>query len=135
MTRPTPSPRRGTQELPRDSWVPFLDQFTRENRGAHARLEIVGGEAGSRVETEDSPFDGISADVKDREHTIWITLGTNAADHLTHGVHARTIRTGPPDGNGGAVLEIEADDGSKTVLELSNPGAYAIEPGGTADRK
>jgi hypothetical protein len=122
--------RQDTKEIPLDQWIPFLAELTRENRGAHARLEIVGLDAGYQVETEDRPFDGISADVKDRERTVWIAFGSTAADHLTHGIHnAVAIRLGPKSERIWALLDVEAQDGTRTLLELSDPLAFALPPG------
>jgi hypothetical protein len=121
----------GTLEIPLDRWIPFLAEFTRENRGAHARLEIVGAdtEVGYQVETEDRPFDGVSADVKDRERTVWIAFASTAEDHITHGIqNATAIRMLPPTEKRGAVLEVEAADGTKNILDLTRPEAYALPP-------
>jgi hypothetical protein len=52
-------------EIEPDRWIPFLAEFTRENRGAHARLEVLAVDQGYQVETENRPFDGVSADAKD----------------------------------------------------------------------
>ena len=127
----TLSNQLNTQEITRDRWIPFLAEFTRENRGAHAVLEVVGTdtEIGYQVETEDRPFDGVSADIKDRERTVWIAFGSTADDHLTHGVHGATvIRTLPATDKRGPVLEIEAADGTRTILDLTKPDAYALPP-------
>jgi len=103
------------EEIGIDQWTPFLATFTRENRGAHARVEVFGGEVGYQVETENRPFDGISADVKDNERIVWMSFGWND-DHLTHGVHsAASIRMRPPVGELGAALEAESKDGTKTL--------------------
>ena len=64
-----------TQDVGKDQWSTFLAEFTRENRGAHARLEVLGPEVGHQVPADDRPFDEISADMKDGEQTVWITLG------------------------------------------------------------
>lgn len=129
MTTSGSAPKRQTQEVSQDRWTAFLAEFTRENRGAHARLTVIGSDTdvGAQVETEDRPFDGVSADVKDRERTVWIAFGSTATDHMTHGVHgARAIRTLLPTGSGGPVLEVESADGTKTLLELSGPEAYEL---------
>src|ERR1700730_3404788 len=76
-----------TFEIAQDQWISFFADFTRDNRGAHARLEVIGEDVGYQVETENRPFDGVSTDVKDGEHAVWITLGSAPADHLTHGIH------------------------------------------------
>lgn len=121
--------RRDTREIQPDEWMAFLNRFTRENRGAHARLEIVGRDAdiGYQVETEDRPFDGVSADTKDRERSVWVTFGSTDREHLTHGIHdASAIRVLPATETEGAVLEVESADGTKTILELTRPETYAL---------
>jgi hypothetical protein len=118
-------------EIAPDRWIPFLAEFTRENRGAHARLEVVGADrdVGYRVETENRPFDGIAADTKDGERVVWISLDSGTGDHITHGVHQATVvRVLPASEARGAVLEVEAADGTKTILELTLPEEVALPP-------
>jgi len=130
MSKATVSRRGDTQKIARDQWNAFLAEFTRENRGAHARLDVIGADVGYQVETDDRPFDGVAADIKDRERIVWISFGSTPTDHLTHGVHdATAIWVLQPTGDAGPVLEIEAEDGTRTVLELSKPEAYALPPG------
>lgn len=123
----------GAEEIHRDEWIPFLAGFTRENRGAHARLEIVGPDAdvGYQVETENRLFDGVAADTKDRERAVWIIFASTPTDHLTHGIqNAAAIRTLPRTQSRGPVLEVEAADGTKTILELTRMEDYALPPAG-----
>jgi hypothetical protein len=125
MTTPGPAPNRKTQDVAPDRWTPFLAEFTRENRGAHARLTVIGvnTDVGVSVETENRPFDGVSADLKDGEHTVWISFGSGVRDHTTHSVpRATAIRTLAAVEGGGTVLEVESADGTKTLLELASEG-------------
>lgn len=124
----TPPPEAGTRTIAEDQWIPFLAEFTRENRGAHARLEVLGSESDHYV-VEDRPFEGISSDIKDGEHAVWIDLGTTPEDHLTHGVESATailVRLSVPPL--GPALEIVSKDGTKTLLQLSLPEEYALPP-------
>jgi Family of unknown function (DUF5335) len=131
----TPTERK-TIEVPRDQWNLFLNQFTRENRGAHARLSVIGPEVNYQVETENEPFDGVYADTKDRNCAAWITFGTTPADHFTHGVqNVAYIRALPASESRGAVLEVEAKDGVQTILELSRAEEYALPPGERESRR
>ena len=115
--------------VPRAEWIEFLAQFTRDNRGAHARLEVLGPGVGYLVETDDRPFDGIGADVKDGEDALWITFGDTPEDHLTHGIQNVTaLRVRPPVGRWGAAVLVEARDGTKTLLQLSRPEDFALPP-------
>jgi hypothetical protein len=105
-----------------DRWNAVLSAVTRENRGAHGRLEVVGPNVGYQVETEDRPFDGIAADVKDRECIVWIHFG-----ELRHGVHGvSAVRMVPRIGESGPVIEVEDEDGVKTILTLGDPEAYRL---------
>jgi hypothetical protein len=116
-----------TFKIVKDQWLAFLADFTRENRGAHARLEVIGEDIGDQVETENRPFDEVSIDVKDGEQVVWITFGTTPEDHLNHGVqNVVAIWVRLPSDQEGVALEIVAKDGTKTVLQLSRPEAYAL---------
>jgi len=119
------------QQIPREQWSEFLNEFTREHRGTHAAVEILGGDdIGHAIETQDRPLDGVAADTKDGEDVIWITFGATPDDHLNHGVHeAKPLWLRQPTGGAGATLAIEAKDGTMTLVELS-PEAYALPPGG-----
>ena len=70
--------------------IPFLADFTRKNRGAHGRLEVLGLDVGYQVEIENRPFDGIVADVKDGEDAVWIIFGSTPDQRLAHGVYGVT---------------------------------------------
>jgi len=116
-----------TFEIAKDQWVTFLADFTRENRGAHARLELLGTEVGHQVETENLPFESVSTDGKDGEQAVWITFGSTLEDYLTHGVqNATAIWVRLSSGEAGAALEVRAKDGTKTLLQLSRPEAYSL---------
>ena len=118
-----------TETIPREQWITFLENFTRENRGAHARLEVIGTGLGYQVETENKPLQGVSTDVTHGEYNVWITFASTPSEHITHSVpNATVIRTIPPKGSSGAVLNIEARDGSRTLLELSMPGEFELPP-------
>lgn len=126
--RPQSEARSGdSQEIERNRWLHFLDEFTRENRGAHARLLVIGPDAGARVEAEDRLFEGISADVKAGEHEVSITLGSSPDDHIERGIQsAKTIWLKPAAGEAGPTLEVASEDGTRTVLELTRAGDYRL---------
>ena len=120
---------RETIELEKNQWIAFLAEFTRQNRGAHASLEVLDPDIGYQIEAKDRTFDGVSVDVKDGEKNLWITLASTPADHHTHGIHNVTaIRVLPPTTSAGAVVEVEAQNGTKTLLELTRPEDYALPP-------
>jgi len=138
MAKSTTEAPQGTAQhitVDPDHWNAFLADFTRLNRGAHARVDILGPGVGYQVETEDRPFDGIAADNKDGEATVWIHFGSTPDDHLAHGVHnVKTIAVRAPAGKLGAAVLVEARDQTKTVLELTRPENFAL-PGETQQQR
>ena len=134
--KPRGAAQPATWKVQPQQWIRFLDDFTRDNRGAHARIEVLGADdIGRVVETDGQPLYGIAADTKDGENTVWIIFGATAEDHLTHSTrNVIAIWLRPPSGREGAALEVEAQDGTKTLLELSRPEEYALSPGTPKDR-
>ena len=54
-----------TREIPRSEWTRCFAEFTRENRGAHATVEVTGRDIGDQMQIADEPLDGVAADDKD----------------------------------------------------------------------
>jgi hypothetical protein len=46
----------------------------------------MGPDVAYQVQTDDRPFDGVSADTKDGECAVWVTFGSTKEDHLAHGI-------------------------------------------------
>jgi hypothetical protein len=112
------------EEISPHQWNAVLTAITRDYRGAHARLEVIAPDIGCQVEAENRPFDGISADVKDRERAVWIHF-----TGLNHGIQRVTaIRMIPRSGGAGPVIEIEDQDGVKAILTLGNPEEHELPP-------
>jgi hypothetical protein len=66
----------------------------------------MGPDVGYQVQTDDRPFDGVSADTKDGECAVWVTFGSIKEDHLAHGIqNVSAIRVRPPVDESGTALE------------------------------
>jgi Family of unknown function (DUF5335) len=131
MASKTSTPTENKTELVTpEKWREFFTKITKEYRGAHAKVEVMGGETGYNVMTEHRPFDGISADTKDGESSVWITFeNTPSEPNVSHGVHHVTfVRVLSPGETTGAVVEIEANDKTRTLLSLSRPGDFELPP-------
>jgi len=95
----------------------------------HARLEVLGSELGYVVQTENRPFEGISADDKDGERVVWVSFGAAPGNHLTHGIHnVSAIHMLSPDSAAEAAIEVRSDDGTKTILSLDSPASHELPP-------
>jgi hypothetical protein len=50
MSNTSASPgKMNMRKIEPDRWIAFLAEFTRENRGAHARLEVLAARAGEHL--------------------------------------------------------------------------------------
>lgn len=114
-----------SEEIPRQEWIEFLDEFTREHQGRQVDMEVLGSDIGAQTEAHDMPLQGVSADVrKAGEHDVSIVVGDEQNPPLTHIVpQARHLRIERTDTGNDDTLEIEAADGSKTLLHLRLPRA------------
>lgn len=111
-----------SEEIRRDRWRTYFDQFSKRNQFRPTRLQIF-GEMGVQEEERFLPLNGIS--VEETGHNaprIEIMLGGGSPDderHLTHAI-ARASQVTPKlaaDGMDEA-LEIKDGDGVKTLLRF-----------------
>jgi hypothetical protein len=106
-----------TLEIPRDQWVAFFNGFSARHEGWLVDVRIVGADIGAQPEFKQYPLLGISADLKDNEDFVNITVSKTPQDRDTHTVIGAT-RVWLKQGDNGAdeALEIEARDGTKTIV-------------------
>jgi hypothetical protein len=109
-----------THEIAQSEWTAFLDAFSKEHQGLTATVLVVSPDVGAQEAAQGLPFVGISADRKgSAKDSITILLGTEADDHAEHRVASATHVWVKADGESpNDTLEIEAGDGSKTILQL-----------------
>ena len=120
--KPEHSNKARGEEIPRGEWLSFLDGFSRQHAGWLVSLEVAEGPGRSGVEAEDLKLEGITPEHSEEHDRICIALGKAPDDHLTHFVSdpIRVVfletRTGEQAG-----LQIEAADGSRTVVRFRGP--------------
>ncbi len=108
-------------EIQQEQWQAYLDGFSKRNSGRMADLQILSDELGTQEEAVMLPFEGITLEAKPSlASSVAIMLGgTGSPDNrnLTHTV-TQARRIVPKIGTDGRedALEIEADDGAKTIL-------------------
>jgi len=108
-----------TRRIPRDQWVPFLDQFSRNHGGWLARVEVLGNQIGAQTEASNLPLLGVSADVKDQAHSIAVALGHDPASHLTHEIEGVKELWIEEVDEGHETLQVASDSGVTTLLHVS----------------
>ena len=116
-----------TREIAQREWGSFLDEFSRQHREEMVSVEVIGDDVGAQPEAEALPLVGISADDKGSEAgTISVLLGTEPEDHAEHRIDAPTHLWLKSTGDQAKdALEIEAADGTKTIIQMQSPSLLA----------
>ena len=113
-------------EIQKEQWQAYLDDFSKRNSGRTADLQVLSEELGTQHEAEVLSFEGITLETKGSlASSVEIMLGgTGSADNrnLTHTV-TQVRRMVPKVGADGRedALEIEAEDGARTILIFKTP--------------
>ena len=114
-----------TMEIPRDEWVPFLDQLSRLHEEEMITVEVLRLDFGAQLQVVGLPLEGISADPTRLASTITIAAGAAPDQHIEHHIsqplHVRIMRGTTGDDE---VLEIEAADESTTLLFFDGPKGW-----------
>jgi hypothetical protein len=123
-----------TRSIPEKEWVEFLDSLTHKVRTQVVTVRVSDPELGYQVEMSQIPLIGVSADLRSSGGPrIEVMVGRTESLHTTHSilrpvaVRLEEDREGTP-----VVLEVEAKDGSKTLV-LLKPVALG-EPGTLVER-
>jgi len=108
-----------TREIERSNWNEEFNRLNREHLGWVINIEIIGEEIGAQVESQRVPFSGISADIKDNENRIEISVGTSAELHTTHSIaDPARVYLKQSDSGEDEAIEIEATDNTKTIIRF-----------------
>jgi len=80
-----------TREIPRTEWTTFFNRFSDQHEGWLVKIEVDGANAQGmnqkgQQEAGQMALQGISADEKDGENTISISVGKDGREQLTHAV-------------------------------------------------
>jgi len=106
-----------TREIPRAGWVSFFNSFSGKHEGWLVTVEVIGPDIGDQEEAKELPLVGISADLKDNENFVNITVGRLPEDRMMHTVtDAARVWLKQSDEGADEALEIESKDGTKTLL-------------------
>ena len=109
-----------TQEIPKNEWTEFFDNFSRKHEGWLVNLEIFGPEIGAQVEERELALEGITDEWDETEgNSIMIMTGVKPDDHITHSVTGPTsVSLEQTDEGADAALAIKSGDGVTTLLRF-----------------
>jgi hypothetical protein len=85
------------KEIQREEWAEYLDSFSRRHEGWLATVEVPGVEVGARVEAQELPLRGVTAELKGGEGAITLILGAKgrSASHTTSRARRTSASSSP----------------------------------------
>ena len=107
-----------TREIKREEWTDFFEEFSRRHEGWLVTIELLDPKLGDQIEVENQALRGIVAERRDPE-VIEIFTENREKQSTTHVVEkpARVWIEESAEG-AEAALEIESQDGPKTLLQF-----------------
>jgi len=103
-------------EIPREQWIKFFDNFSKQHQGWIVTWEVLGRDLGDQEKTTRLPLVGISAD-KGPKPRIDITVGGRFDAHVTQIIDTpKRVWFKQPDQPGHEAIEVESADGTMTLV-------------------
>jgi hypothetical protein len=116
-----------SQEIPREQWIRFFDDFSKQHEGWIVNWEVLGRDIGDQEKTTRLPLVGISADAKGKPR-IDIIVGGRLDAHVTHVIETpKRVFFKPADQPGHEAIEVELDDGRVTVITFAHIDPEQVE--------
>ena len=108
-----------TREIKREEWTDFFDEFSRRHEGWLVTIELLDPKLGDQIEVENQALRGIVAERRRDPEVIEIFTENREKQSTTHVVEkpARVWIEESAEG-AEAALEIESQDGPKTLLQF-----------------
>ena len=108
-----------TKEIPRDQWIKFFNEFSKQHEGWIVTMDVIGSDIGDQEEAAGLPLVGISADLKDKANRIEIILGGRPDADLTRIVNnPKQVWFKDSEEVGDEAIEVESDDDVKTLFSV-----------------
>lgn len=109
-------------ELKKADWAIFFDNLSKRRYEWKTKVEVLKSELGDQVLTDGLPLNGITVEARGDRTFIDISVGEDTEFHQTHSIlnPTRVAFLAAAD-NHGDVIDIEEEDGTKTLITLIGP--------------
>jgi uncharacterized protein DUF5335 len=105
------------EEIPRDQWTRFFDDFSKKHVGWIVNWEVLGAKLGDQEKNSRLPLVGISADLKGSKPRIDVMVGGRLDAHITQIIETPTrVMFKQPDQPAHEAIEVESGDGITTLI-------------------
>lgn len=111
-----------TLEIPRQEWSRFFNDLSQRRFEWRTKVEVMSNTIGSQILSKNLPLVGVTFEEKNGADVIEIAVGEDSAQHQTHNViNPSKVAYLKTDEFPGGVLEIEENNGTKTLIHLIEP--------------
>jgi hypothetical protein len=118
-----------TREIPRESWIEYLDGFSRRHEGWLVDVEVLGA-VGAQTEARERPLEGISSEHGGRRIAITLGPSDRPAEHVIQSPsHLRVQEEEGAD----LSLQIESSAGETTLLSFRSSLPSEMVDGATGE--
>jgi hypothetical protein len=111
-----------THEIARQEWLRTFDDISAAHAGDRVSVEVLSSRAGAQPEVVEFPLARLSYDRRNGRSAVAITMARGNRRHLTQIIENLTrvfVDRGAAAGE--TVLQLEARDGTKTLVRLRPP--------------
>lgn len=109
-----------SQEIPREEWVKFFDDFSKKHEGWIVTWEVLGYDIGDQEKTKRLPLVGVSAELKTKPR-IDILVGGRPEAHVSQIIpEPKRVLFRPPEQPGHEAIEVETNDGKVTLITFDH---------------
>ncbi len=111
-----------TTEIPKEDWTMFFDGLSKRRFEWESKIEIMNKNLGDQVLVNGLPLFGITAEPTGNGHSVEIMVGIEKEQHQTHTItNPARIAYLSQIGESPGVVEIEEENGTKTLIHLIQP--------------
>lgn len=109
-------------EIKRENWTDFFDSLSKRRFAWKTKVEILKSEMGDQVLTDGLPLNGITVETRGDRISMDISVGENTEFHQTHNIkNPKRVAFLSASDNHGDVVDIEEEDGTKTLITFIEP--------------
>lgn len=114
-------------EIKKENWADFFESLSKRRYEWKTRIEVLNPELGDQTLTEGLPLNGVTVETKGDRTSIDVSVGENTDAHQTHNIKnpSRVAILAAAD-NQGDVIDIEEEDGTKTLITFVEPMGILI---------
>ncbi len=109
-------------ELKKEDWGRFFNNLSKRRYEWMTKVEILNPEIGDQTMSNGLPLNGITVETHGDRISIDISVGETKGNHQTHNiVNPTRVAFLPGDGVHDDVVDIEEEDGTKTLIRFTEP--------------